>query len=652
MSEKFKFYRESIESAKEAAKTIIPEEIKSWEGLNQSINQLAQEKKTPEFKEKILETWQEFAVSGVLQFDKKEDQLVLKTFTDLDGRCALGVLKEAGINPADLSYVKPGEYLKGAVNLDTGDKFGVVYEEPTYTLYFDHHAPGTKAVTSTAEIVYKTMIGLRLLEKSESMDRLIDFVTKIDNRQFKPEEFLRSAKTILGLQRDLDFNKLLAYFQDHQSPTEELTPEEFEKYGLKEVAEKQQRVVDEAMATLDKMEKEGKVVDTAYGKIVVNVNNELKVGASAAYVKHDGIINFTPEKSFAVTHKEKDFNEEELKQNLGDKFQGKIIRGKMWIYNEKEDLKIGLKEILGVLGAPLEQKGEEAAPKVMEHDLDIKGGRDDSPLSGYVRLDSVRSSTGHSLYCLDLKEKSFNLEEMKEFLLSRQDQHRHHPLLNSINDVTVFEIQNNNLFIKTPNPGWWIGKKGWRIKALEECLSAGRIKVIERKIQCINRGKVDDDELWERLEKLAVKEGISSEQIRGWYQPLVWVEESKELSSIMEEVKRQKDEAHKKEFPEEEITSELKKMNLHIPEFEVKYLLRHDPEMIDKLKKLAGQIPDQEKDCRIDTSKSTSHVEVYVKEETPPPAVDGWELWWPKGEDKWVLIPVGQEPKSWFERPE
>ena len=147
MSEKFKFYRESIESAKEAAKTIIPEEIKSWEGLNQSINQLAQEKKTPEFKEKILETWQEFAVSGVLQFDKKEDQLVLKTFTDLDGRCALGVLKEAGINPADLSYVKPGEYLKGAVNLDTGDKFGVVYEEPTYTLYFDHHAPGTKAVT-------------------------------------------------------------------------------------------------------------------------------------------------------------------------------------------------------------------------------------------------------------------------------------------------------------------------------------------------------------------------------------------------------------------------------------------------------------------------------------------------------------------------
>jgi hypothetical protein len=51
---------------------------------------------------------------------------------------------------------------------------------------------------------------------------------------------LKSAKTILGLQRDLDFDKLLAYFKDHRSPTEELTPDEFEKYGLRDSAGKQQ----------------------------------------------------------------------------------------------------------------------------------------------------------------------------------------------------------------------------------------------------------------------------------------------------------------------------------------------------------------------------------------------------------------------------
>lgn len=334
----------NFEFSREAAK-ITFDKVSSWEELNAATLVEADKK----FNEKTKEIWKDFVVSGVLQFDKKEGKQVLKPFTDLDGRSAIGILQEAGIDTSNLTYVRPGEYLKGAINLDTGDKFGVVYEESTYTAFFDHHAKGTKQVTSTAEIVYKTMVDLGMMEKSEAMNRLVDFVTKIDNRQFPPEEFLKSAKTILGLQRDLDFNKLLTYFKDHESPTEELTPEEFEKYGLKDSVEKQQKTVDEAMETLARMEKEGKVIDTKYGKIVVNENNELKVGASAAYVKFDGIINFTSGKSFAITLKEKDFDEEELRNKLGDKFQGKVIRGKMWLYNETEPQKLDLKEIISCL---------------------------------------------------------------------------------------------------------------------------------------------------------------------------------------------------------------------------------------------------------------------------------------------------------------
>lgn len=311
--EELKFYRESVGYAKEAAKSVMPEEIKSWEELSQSICNLAREKKRPEFREKILGNWKEFAVSGVFQFDKEKGEQILRPFTDLDGRCALGLLKEAGFDVSNLTYVKPGEYLRGAINLDTGDRFGVVYEEPTYSLFFDHHKPGTREVTSTTEIVYKTLIGLRFLKKSEELDRLVEFVTKIDNRQYPPEEFLKSSKTILGLQRDLDPEKLLVYFKEHQAPTEELSPQELTIYGLKEASEKQQQIIDEAMETLKRMEEEGKVIDTQNGRVVVNVNNELKVGASAAYVKYDGIINFTPDKSFAVTFKEKDIDGERLK---------------------------------------------------------------------------------------------------------------------------------------------------------------------------------------------------------------------------------------------------------------------------------------------------------------------------------------------------
>lgn len=276
---------EKFNNSREATKITLGK-VASCEELNATTLEVMDKK----FKEATKKYWHEFTVSGVLQFDPKENKQVLRPFTDLDGRAALGVLKEAGIDISKLNYVRPGEYLQGAINLDTGDKFGVVYEEPTYTAYFDHHAHVAKEVTSTAEVVYNTMIDLGMLEKSEVMDRLIKFVTDIDNRRLPAEEFLRSGKTILGLQRTLDFDKLLTYFKDHESPTEELTSEEFERYGLKQEAEKQQSVVDESMTTLELMTKEGKVIDTAYGKVLINVSGELKVGSSAAYVKYDGII--------------------------------------------------------------------------------------------------------------------------------------------------------------------------------------------------------------------------------------------------------------------------------------------------------------------------------------------------------------------------
>lgn len=319
--------------------------VSSWEELNAATMSEADQK----FNDVTRRYWQEFAVSGVLQFDPKEGKQVLRPFTDLDGRCAIAILGLAGINTDKLTYVRPGGYLKGAINLDTGDRFGVVYEEPTYTAFFDHHAKGAQEVISTTEIVYRTMIDLEMIGKTKALDHLVDFVTKIDNRKFPAEEFLKSAKTILGLQRDISFQTLLEYFKDRERPTDELSLEELNRFGLLEASDKQQKVVNEAMKTLTRMEEEGKFFDSQYGRIVINGNNELRVGSAVAYVRFDGIVTFTPGKSFAVTLKDKDFNEKELKKRLGDRFQGKIIRGGMWIYNGEEPLKLNLDQIIDAL---------------------------------------------------------------------------------------------------------------------------------------------------------------------------------------------------------------------------------------------------------------------------------------------------------------
>ena len=246
-------------------------------------------------------------------------------------------------------YVKPGDEKVGAINLDTGDKIGVFYDKDTDTAYFDHHEKGNKQVTSTAEIIYKTLVDMNMLEPSISMDKAVEFVTKIDNRKFPSEEFLRSSKTILGLQRSISFDNLVKYFEDHESETEELTPEEFEKYGLGDEARKQEGIINDSMEKLDEMIKDGKTVETKYGKILINENNELPVGSSAAYVKLEGILNLTPGKSFALTLRDGKFNEDELKEKLGEKFQGKIIRDNMWIYNGKDELNLTKEELINAI---------------------------------------------------------------------------------------------------------------------------------------------------------------------------------------------------------------------------------------------------------------------------------------------------------------
>lgn len=294
------------------------------------------------------EHWDSFAVSGVMQFDKTVGHPVMQDKTDLDGQTGLELLKLAGIDTSNPKFVKPGTFSEGDINLDTGDRSGVELDAETGTAFIDHHAKGGP-VTSTAEITYSMLTDLGLLQKSPELDRLVEFVTKVDNRQFPAEEFLRSAKTLLGLQRSVGFSELQSYFQNHESASVELQPEEWAEFGLEKAAHNQQKTVDTNMLILARMESERKTVESAYGSLIVNENNELPVGSSAAYVRHDGIINLSPGKSFAVTLNGGQIDEAALRASLGENFQGKIIRGSMWIYNDSEPLLLTKEDIVAAL---------------------------------------------------------------------------------------------------------------------------------------------------------------------------------------------------------------------------------------------------------------------------------------------------------------
>ena len=347
--------QDKFSNTREAAKITL-KKVSSWEDQNATD----EEDGDVFFKEKTRAFWKEFAVSGKFIRNPETGERELRNITDFDGRTALGILQLVGIDTSDTTYIKPGQHKEGAINLDTGDKYGVVFYGDVFsdtkdgTAFFDHHEKGGP-LTSTAEIVYNTLVGLGFLERDESMDRLVDFVNKIDNRQYAAEEFLRIHKTLLGLQREFSTEQLLAYFSEHESPLEELTIDELAKYGenIREAAESRKKFVDHEMKKVALMEKEGKIVDTMYGKILINTNNELRAGASAAYVSHDGILNITPGKSFAFMLKTNQFNEELLRNVLGENFQGKIIRKKMWIYNDSDTLKLSVDDIIRAAGGKM-----------------------------------------------------------------------------------------------------------------------------------------------------------------------------------------------------------------------------------------------------------------------------------------------------------
>ena len=55
-------------------------------------------------------------------------------------------------------------------------------------IIFDHHTPEAGKDTSATKYAYETLIKLGLLEKKPELKKFVEFVTKVDNFYFSPDE--------------------------------------------------------------------------------------------------------------------------------------------------------------------------------------------------------------------------------------------------------------------------------------------------------------------------------------------------------------------------------------------------------------------------------------------------------------------------------
>lgn len=345
--------------------------IKSYDELSATT----EEESYAKYLEKAKDVWGNLAVHGIIGKVKKKEKnekgekivverVMLTNHTDLDGKAAMGLLNLSGVDTTQIEYVKPGSYVPGKINLDTGGRYGFIVEDEGKTVFFDHHTPEGDSDTSATKMVYSVLTAPDLehpsrkprLERTEYLDKLVEFVTQIDNKTFPDEEkhFKGSMLTLLGLQRFVKFDTLLNFFKDGRSVTELLSPDDLEKYGLLNAAMRQKDIVESSSAILEEMEANGLIIESEqYGKIAVDIGKQLPGGFDAAKAYGcGGYVMWSPDTNglFITTVKP-------LRENFS---QGFKIRGSMWLKprDDGSELTIPLSEILTKLaGSSFTRKG-------------------------------------------------------------------------------------------------------------------------------------------------------------------------------------------------------------------------------------------------------------------------------------------------------
>ena len=285
-----------------------------------SNNKVYIRKRDREVNEKFIKqtrrVWKEFAVHGMTKWDKKEGQLVFEEKSDLDGEFSLEILRQAGIEPDDIEYVEQGHFKRNRINLDTGNRSGIVSNYKSRTAWLDHHGRQSKNDTSATQITYEALFGLGLLKERNFLDKngenylekAVKFVTQIDNKTYPRgmNNFKKSYKTLYGLGKFLKPEDVLKFFEDGRNPVEILSDDEIEKLGLKEESERQKKNIGTSIDRLKEMERDGLIINSdTYGKIAIDIGRRIPCSDDAAVAFGcESYFSWSPPNLFFSTTKE------------------------------------------------------------------------------------------------------------------------------------------------------------------------------------------------------------------------------------------------------------------------------------------------------------------------------------------------------------
>ncbi len=459
------------------------ERVVETQDIELNLEAFREDKDGEIFKALARHFWQDLAAHGIEQASKEVGQQPkMLQYSDADGELCLRFMREAGIKSPGIEYVKKGDHATGKVTVDSGGKNGIFVElnwvgNPgeerwVVTTRVDHHGEGDDASPSAAEIIYKALVGLGLLESKVSYEKAVEFLNATDSgnipgvlsKEEMPNYFKNKfAKSLYGLQEFLTGEDIITVFKMNGKPLEELSPKQKEAIKTKgftkakegetkidkRIAQVQEKV-NKSITAIEKLIAEGCVLETEkYGRILVDIGGTVPLTARAARLMgFDGYINWKPEDKFfmVVADNKIDFD---LKDGIK-------VRN-MWIKKDGAGLEIGLGDIvkemkgekgrlgkgletyLGVTAATEETKAKERLvwyDEILE-DLDkitllddemvvngerlregMYSGQEDALI---IKMDEVRRDTAAKLRKKGIKLETLSIDpnRVKEYKLRR-----------------------------------------------------------------------------------------------------------------------------------------------------------------------------------------------------------------------------------------
>ena len=329
-----------------------------------SLNALTQFEADQIFSSLTREIWPKIGLVVHGCFDKdKNGNRILQNRADLDGQGALGLLGLAGINTENVTFVKPGECILGQIHFDTGNQNGVVilYDTKTRrnTYFFDHHGFESDDNNSATALVYETLVGLGLLEQTEALDRLVQFISLADNWNLPKdlESFCNSWQTMAGYLEFMSFDYLYAYFSDPQNPestqslgqTIEEVVAQLSLYGVnKRKVRNYKNRIERSFLQLRQIDENGFIFQSnQYGWIVVDLDGKVPLSADAAVAYTSSLPNF--QSMIYIRWEKGRFFISSFGVDLPKFPQGKLVRKTMLLPNNGEYITMTLSQVLEIV---------------------------------------------------------------------------------------------------------------------------------------------------------------------------------------------------------------------------------------------------------------------------------------------------------------